>query len=255
MLPTTTRAVLGAADAGYRRHFADAWAPETARKLAAAGRLVRALDPSFALGAATRVLDVGCGLGRALAMLGALGAGHLVGLDDYGDTHDAAPHVARLERMGATPVVWDLLATPWPLEAASLDLVVCFNTLEHLPHGPRPVLAEVRRVLRPGGIVVLSGPNALALYKRLYVLVGRTNYPRFDAWWHQVPWRGHVREPAPGELRAALERAGFTTVPEIGLDAELPERLGWRYPLYAAAVALAPSRLGEVLLCAGRAPG
>ena len=228
---------------------------DTAAKLAAADRLVRRLDPAFRL-ADARVLDVGCGRGRVLAALRALGVEVVTGLDDFGDaSHAAADPRADLARIGAVAVAHDLARIPWPLADAAFDLVLCFNTLEHLHEGPRRVLAEVRRVLRPGGLVVLGEPNAVCLYKRLRVLAGRTNYPRFDAWWRDVPWRGHVREAAPGELRRALELAGFATAPEIGLDCELPVRLGRAYPLYGALVSLAPASFGEVLFCAGAERG
>jgi len=246
------RAHLGDLD-GVRDAHRSPLLADTLRKVVAVERLGGALG--WRLGAQARVLDVGCGRGRVLAALRALGVELVTGLDDFGDeTHAAADPRVDLARIGAAAVAHDLTRIPWPLAGGAFDLVVCFNTLEHLAHGPRPVLAEVRRVLAPGGLVVLGEPNAVCLYKRLRVLAGRTNYPRFDAWWDQVPWRGHVREAAPGELRRALERAGFATAPEIGRDCELPVRLGRVYPLYGALVALAPAAFGEVLFCAGRAP-
>ena len=49
-------------------------------------------------------------------------------------------------------------ASALPFEDGSVDAVVMLDVLEHVPE-PRAVLTEVRRVLRPGGVVVLSVPH------------------------------------------------------------------------------------------------
>ena len=57
-------------------------------------------------------------------------------------------------------VLWyaDALELLGSLDDGSVDLVVSFETLEHLPE-PRRLLAEARRVLRPGGRIIVSVPN------------------------------------------------------------------------------------------------
>lgn len=230
-------------------------ADAAARKALLTHRLLARLGATP--GPGCRVLDAGAGRGRVLALLGALHpTWRLSALDDFGDpSHAATDPRPGLARLGVAVHAHDLSAVPWPLEDGALDLLLCFDTLEHLHGSWRPVLAEARRVLAPGGVCVLGVPNAVALHKRLRVLAGRTNLPRFDVFWDAPgPWRGHVREAAPGELRRALALSGFAPTAEIGLDCELPARLGRLYPLYAAAVACAPAQLAEVLFCAGRAP-
>jgi SAM-dependent methyltransferase len=77
----------------------------------------------------------------------------------------------------------------WPVEGRSVDLVLATETLEHVPR-PAAFLAEARRVLRPGGRVVLTVP--------------------FAARWHYVPhdfWRF-----TPSSLSGLLETAGFGDV-------------------------------------------
>ena len=49
-------------------------------------------------------------------------------------------------------------AAALPFEDGAVDAVVMLDVLEHVPE-PRAVLTEVRRVLRPGGVVVLSVPH------------------------------------------------------------------------------------------------
>jgi SAM-dependent methyltransferase len=77
----------------------------------------------------------------------------------------------------------------WPVPDAAVDVVLATETLEHVPE-PAGFLAEARRVLRPGGRIVLTVP--------------------FAARWHYIPhdyWRF-----TPSSLRDLLEAAGFAGV-------------------------------------------
>jgi SAM-dependent methyltransferase len=95
--------------------------------------------------AGKRVLDVACGAGFGLDMLRAAGAS-AIGMDlDY------APL-----RGGWRQVQAD--ATRLPLADASVDVIASFETIEHVPDA-RALVLELRRVLRPGGVLVLSTPN------------------------------------------------------------------------------------------------
>ena len=95
--------------------------------------------------AGKRVLDVACGAGFGLEMLDAAGA-RVIGMDlDY------APL-----RGGQRQVQAD--ATRLPLPDASIDVIASFETIEHVPDA-RALVYELRRVLRPGGVLVLSTPN------------------------------------------------------------------------------------------------
>ena len=63
-----------------------------------------------------------------------------------------------------------------PVATASTDLVVCWDVLEHLG-APERAVAEIARVLRPGGLAVLALPNILSI-KGLVT--------RFTPWWFHV---------------------------------------------------------------------
>jgi SAM-dependent methyltransferase len=99
-----------------------------------------------------RVLDAACGEGYGTALLGAHGASRAVGVDvDAGAVEHAR---ARYGREFHQADVVDL-----PFEDGAFDLVVSFETIEHVPD-PAGALAEFRRVLAPDGVLVASTPNA-----------------------------------------------------------------------------------------------
>jgi hypothetical protein len=64
--------------------------------------------------------------------------------------------------------------------------------------------------LRPGGILVVVMPNSVNLRKRLFVLMGRTNYPPLDQMYYSVDgYRGHVREYTLQETAYLCAISGF----------------------------------------------
>ena len=101
------------------------------------------------------VCDIACGEGYGSALLGTV-AGNVVGIDIDADT---IAHAAR-EHAAANVAFLIGSAAQLPLADASVDAVVSFETIEHLPAELQPVmLREFARVLRPDGFVVLSSPN------------------------------------------------------------------------------------------------
>jgi len=100
----------------------------------------------------TRLLDVGCGSGWSTFAFAA------AGYDATGiDLNPAAfepPHRDRCRLLRGS-------ATEVPFAAESFDAVVCYQCLEHVPD-PRQALDEMARVCRPGGVVVVVGPNLVS---------------------------------------------------------------------------------------------
>ena len=137
-----------------------------------------------------RVLDAGCGVGFALAELRARFSPHtLIGVDS-----DAAlVELARHAHAGDADLrVADLRQLDLP--DASLDLVLCHQTLHHVGDQER-ALAELRRVLVPGGVLLLA----------------ESCLPFIRMWWV----RAFFRHPASARRSAddyvgLVQRAGFT---------------------------------------------
>jgi ubiquinone/menaquinone biosynthesis C-methylase UbiE len=129
--------------------------------------------------AGQRVLDVACGSGFGLQMLADAGA-RPVGVDNAGDT------LLQIRQRSPDSTLVRADATRLPLQTASIDQVVSFETIEHVPDAPG-LVHEVRRVLKPGGRLVLSTPN------RAFGPLERHTANRF-----------HVREFTADELRELL---------------------------------------------------
>lgn len=108
-----------------------------------------------------RIIDIGCGSSRILRDMP-----RAVGVDV------SFAKLRYMRRYGIPLVHGSIFALPFRDQCA--DVVVCSEVIEHIPGGPAP-FAEMARVLRPGGILVLGTPDYArrswrifeALYRRL----------------------------------------------------------------------------------------
>lgn len=100
-----------------------------------------------------RVLDCGCGMGFYLMAMQRLRTLRLVGLDSD------AERLAWAEREGVDAELLHGDAQHLPFADGSFDKVLMSEVLEHLSDD-RAALREVARVLRPGGVLAMSVPNA-----------------------------------------------------------------------------------------------
>lgn len=122
-----------------------------------------------------------------------------------------------MEARGVEVLQADLERRPTALPAASADVVLFCEVLEHLLH-PHAVLREIRRLLRPGGLLVASSPNLGALRFRLRLLAG---LPILDPLPDDAleggdeaaaSYRPHVRTYLLSEADALFAGAGFRRV-------------------------------------------
>lgn len=97
-----------------------------------------------------RVLDVGCGIGRLSRLMREKRKAVVTGLD-------FSPWACeKLRADGFDAIVSSLPAIPFP--DAHFDVAVATEVLEHLDE-PEKTLREMARVIRPGGIIMISVPN------------------------------------------------------------------------------------------------
>lgn len=181
-----------------------------------------------------KVLEVGCQAGSALVALDQLGADP-VGIDV--DAKTVAGAQLRAEGYQAKLRAEVGTASEMSFSTGEFDIVVSFDVLEHVPD-KLAMLHEIVRVLRPGGVLMLSAPNRFGL-KHLaadphYNRKGITPLPGSVArWWvtkvlgqieygvetlptrswteRQLIRRGMQLLPAPGE---SLPPRGFRGLPQ-----------------------------------------
>ena len=217
--------------------------PELVRggEYAARGDYHRTLDPSWdyyptylaklaavrgylnALPAATRVLDAGCGEGVLVEE-------YATRLNITGvDAHYTSKHVT----------AGSLMALPFP--DGAFDRALCLDVLEHLEFADQPrALAELRRVVAPGGQLLVSIPNLAHLQSRVqFLLRGRL-----------IRTASELKHPGDRPVFEYLQlarRAGFTLIRRRGIFPTLPvvTHLVRQYPralapLHRALTALLP---------------
>ena len=100
------------------------------------------------------VLEAGCGEGYGCAVLGE-GARAVLGLD-----YDGAALARAARRYGGAAGFARANLVGLPLAAASVDVVVSLQVIEHI-WSPAELLAQTARVLRPDGLLALTTPNRL----------------------------------------------------------------------------------------------
>jgi SAM-dependent methyltransferase len=144
-----------------------------------------------------RVLDLGCGAGRFLAVVREAGA-EAVGVE----LAEAAAERARENVPGADVRLVGADGS-LPLGHGEVDLVWCSEVLEHVPD-VADLLLEVRRVLRRGGRLLLTVPFHGRLQAAAIALT------RFDA--HFDPLGQHVRFFTARSLAQTLDAAGYAPV-------------------------------------------
>jgi 2-polyprenyl-3-methyl-5-hydroxy-6-metoxy-1,4-benzoquinol methylase len=135
-----------------------------------------------------RLLDVGCGNGEALETLLRLGWQHLEGIDVDGRA------VAVARQRGLNVVQGQLQEANY--DACTFDVITMGHVLEHV-HDPIALIGECRRILKPGGRIVVATPNAQSLGHAMFE----------SSWLHLDPPR-HLYLFSRANLSRILARSG-----------------------------------------------
>lgn len=155
------------------------------------------------IGPGSTVIDVGCGAGRHSFEAYRRGA-DVIAFDQ--DAEELAEVDTMLQAMGqageapksakAQVVVGDALALPYP--DGAFDTVIASEILEHIPEDGTAI-AELARVLKPGGTLAVTVPRWLP--ERICWLLSDTYHANEG---------GHIRIYRADELRSKLESTGLT---------------------------------------------
>jgi 2-polyprenyl-3-methyl-5-hydroxy-6-metoxy-1,4-benzoquinol methylase len=162
------------------------------------------------------VLDFGCGNGAMLQRLASRNV-RCSGLD----FSVASVEIATQRLRGLASFDGASLARGIPTDFGdhSFDVVMLIEVVEHLlPDQLEPTLAEVRRILRPGGHVLVTVPHAEDLQ------VSMCHCPECGATFHR--WQ-HLRSLGVASLEGVMRSAGFETV-VCEPTYFLPESANWK---------------------------
>lgn len=154
-----------------------------------------------------RVFELGCGTGRLLELSG---AAVRCGIDISRAT------VALAKNNGVDARYLDIDSAELPFPDNAFDAALAIETLEHL-FDPVHALAEVNRVLEPGGKLCVTCPNIGYWVSRLALLTGR--FTDFTGSGLLVP--EHIRFHTVNSLKLLCRQAGFQVVDVHGC-AKLP---------------------------------
>jgi len=166
----------------------------------------------FGLTDGDRILDLGCGVGRHVITAYTLKNVQAVGVDlRHADLLTARERFDQeFMEPGNTAKSFLLSvgnALSLPFADNCFDRIICSEVLEHIPDY-RAVLKEVKRVLKPGGILAASVPRF---------------FPEWVCWKLSEDYHnedgGHIRIFREDELRRAVEMEGFTCVGKHGAHA------------------------------------
>lgn len=157
------------------------------------------------------LLDIGCGSGGFLREMARLDGWRAKGVE----INRRAVDFGR-EQLGLDVRHGQVMDARFP--DGSFDVVTMWDVLEHV-RDPRRTLDEIRRILRPGGLLVCSTPHAGSLDARL-----------FGRYWIGYDFPRHLYVFSPSTLGPLLAKAGLR-----------PERFFWfygRYTTFALSVSL-----------------
>jgi ubiquinone/menaquinone biosynthesis C-methylase UbiE len=107
--------------------------------------------------------------------------------------------------------ICDLNKDPLPFPDEAIDVVTMGCTLAHVAN-PLRVLAEVNRVLKPGGMLITTSPNPNYYWETVLNVF-------YDTFKHRVSKAKHVEhffEFSRYNMRTSTERTGFSLVKEVG---------------------------------------
>lgn len=144
------------------------------------------------------LLDVGCGNGMHTVRV-ARRCARAIGMDASLESLAVARRASR--SMPSASYFAGDVEDGLPLASGRFDIVLCLDLLEHL-HKRDLALREIRRVLRPAGVLLLAVPNRDTSWKRQLARAGLFAYSDRD----------HKTEYTLDELTGELARNGFEIV-------------------------------------------
>jgi SAM-dependent methyltransferase len=218
--------VLTEAQERAREAFMLAWHETLPKRYAFVERFNQGYVARLGVASGSRTIEIGAGIGAHMAF-------EDLAIQEYFALEYRAEFCKRLEELlPPERVICGSIEDRQPFEDGSFDRAIAIHVLEHLRDLPRAI-AEVRRLLRPGGFfdVVLPTEGGLAYEVARKISAERMFKQRFGADYTPIIRNEHVNTFA--EVRSLLERS-FTAVhsrffPGVFPGAELNVCAGYRF--------------------------
>lgn len=194
----------------YSSDFADTFGAIHIPKLILIRRTVTEISEKNKI---EKTLDIASGDGFAAREVQACTGGEVVGCDI------SAICVSKARKRKLQTILMDL-NRKMPFRNKSFDMVTAFDIYEHIEELDLLQL-EIRRVLKPGGLLILTTPNLGSLMERLFLLLGFqplgievSQYGKFGAIPHRGKSRpvGHVRTLTLRALKEFLNYYNFDVI-------------------------------------------
>jgi len=160
-------------------------------------------------------LELGCGFGSLLfPMAEAMPEVRWMAMEHPRREYVNQPEYrAMFEKFKCELVLSDIVRDPFPMPDEEFDVVTFSEVLEHLPvERLNPILREIARVTKTGGILLVSSPNLASLENRIRLAKGKSILDMPDQVSYAVGTYGHIRLYTTGEIRKAMERLEFETL-------------------------------------------
>ena len=158
-------------------------------------------------------------------------------------------NTGRPDRVTLSTHHFNIEKTSFPFADGVFDSVLFCEVLEHLLEDPLFPLREIQRVLKPGGTLILTTPNAARLENVARLLAGESIYDPYSAY---GPYGRHNREYTLNELRLLLAHTGFAVDTAFSADAH-ENRANLFFPMSKLAPLLSKhAELGQYLFVKAR---
>ncbi len=203
-----------------------------------------------AKGEGRKVLDIG--LERGFKAIPLAKSDYQVFGIDFADDRIAAREEVFYRPYGIKVAACDVTHQRIPHPDETFDYVMLNGVLEHWYCNPFFALAEIRRVLKPGGKFIIQTPNAANLRKRIWLAFGRYPYVPLEAI-HAAshPHAFHHREHTMNELAWLVTEAGFSVEQKLFRDCFHRWDSTWPKRVYWGVTRLVPG-LRDMLILASR---
>jgi len=153
----------------------------------------------------SKILDFGCGPCDKTIILKKLGYdcyGYDDLQDDWHKINDNRKLILNNIKQNGIKFIDAGIEKEWPFNKSEFDMVILNDVIEHLHDSPRVLLNDLVDILKDGGLLFITVPNAGNIRKRIHLMLGKTNLPPFNGYyWSPGPWRDHIREYVLNDLK------------------------------------------------------